>query len=205
MRCLMCGKTIREESFADLFRKEDILCAKCRGEWNRNPRRFRFAGHEAYTIYEYEGGFAKSLLQYKECCDEALRDVFLYPDRARLARAWRKRTLVLLPSSEQKKRERGFSHLRQMFSCLNLPMIEPFEKTEAGTQKMRSAKERRRMQEGIRLLAGQKIPGRIVLADDVITTGATMKGALAALPEGTDVRIFACAFTRAPQEDSARG
>ena len=31
--------------------------------------------------------------------------------------------------------------------------------------------------------------------DDVITTGSTMKGALSVLPEGLDIRIFACALT----------
>ena len=33
---------------------------------------------EVETFYDYDGMFKSLLLQYKECLDEALNDVFLY-------------------------------------------------------------------------------------------------------------------------------
>ena len=195
MRCLMCGKEIAEEGFADLFRKPDVLCHTCRSNWKRIEQRFRFQGKPAYSIYAYEGGFSSCLLQYKECYDEALKSVFLMQDRSQLRRMFHGRTLLLLPSSREKEAERGFSHLRGMFEVLGLPMLEPFEKTDAASQKLRTRSERRSVEHHIRLKNGVQLPRKVVLCDDVITTGATMRGALSALPDGIDARIFACART----------
>ena len=195
MRCLMCGKLMTKETFADLFRKEDVLCTDCRDGWKRIGRRFRFQGRNAFALYEYNAAFSSCLLQFKECGDEALKTVFLYPDRRLLRRMYHGRTLLLLPSSEEKQKERGFSHLRELFEGIGLPMIEPFVKTGEQSQKSLGRKERREMSRGIILKPGIALPRRCVLADDVITTGSTMKGALSVLPEGLDIRIFACALT----------
>lgn len=195
MRCLMCHKPIRRDSFATLFQKEDVLCTDCRSAWKRIEKRFRFEGHDAFALYAYAGGFSECLLQYKELCDEALKPVFLYPDRGLLRRMYHGRTLLLLPSSKEKEAYRGFSHLAGMFEGLDLPMMEPFEKTENISQKNRSREERAVMASAIRLKPGVRIPKKVVLADDVITTGSTMKGALAALPKGRDIKIFACGMT----------
>lgn len=195
MRCLMCGKPMTKETFADLFREEDVLCADCRDGWKRISRRFRFRGRKAFALYEYNAAFSSCLLQFKECGDEALKTVFLYPDRRLLKRMYRGRTLLLLPSSEEKEKERGFSHLRELFEGIGLPMTEPFLKTGEKSQKSLGRKERHEMARGIILKPGVALPRRCVLADDVITTGSTMKGALSVLPEGLDIRIFACALT----------
>ena len=195
MRCLMCGKQMTKETFADLFREDDVLCADCRDGWKRISRRFRFQGRKAFALYEYNAAFSSCLLQFKECGDEALKTAFLYPDRRLLKRMYHGRTLLLLPSSEEKERERAFSHLKELFEGVGLPMLEPFLKTGEQSQKSLSRRERREMSSGIILKPGIVLPRRCVLADDVITTGSTMKGALSVLPEGLDVRIFACALT----------
>ena len=195
MRCLMCGKPMSKETFADLFREEDVLCADCRDGWKRIRRNFRFQGKKAFVLYEYNAAFSSCLLQFKECGDEALKTAFLYPDRGMLRRMYHGRTLLLMPSSEEKERERGFSHLKELFEGVGLPMMEPFLKTGEQSQKSLGRKERRNMSRGILLKPGIVLPHRCVLADDVITTGSTMRGALSVLPEGLDLRIFACALT----------
>ena len=195
MRCLMCHKPMYRDSFSVLFQKEDVLCPECRDTWKRISRRFRFDGHDAYALYAYEGGFSECLLQYKELCDEALKPAFLMPDRNRLRRMYRGRTLLLLPSTEENLEYRGFSHLKGMFELLGLPMMEPFEKTDAASQKHLHKAERKAMASGIRLKPGVHLPKKAVLVDDVITTGSTMRGAIAALPETADVCIFVCGLT----------
>lgn len=198
MRCLMCGEIIGTDTFADLFRKEDLLCSSCRGEWKRINQRFRFCGKKAYVLYEYNDAFSACLIQFKELGDEALKDVFLYPDRTRLKRMYHGRTLLLLPSSAEKMEARGFSHLQELFESVGLSMVEPFEKREAGDQKARTRRERKTMESGITLKPGIRLPKRVVLADDVITSGSTMKGAMAVLPKDLDVQVFACAITPKP-------
>ena len=183
MRCLMCGEPIGTETFADLFRGEDVLCSACRGQWKRISHRFRFCGKNAFGLYEYNDAFSSCLIQFKELGDEALKDVFLYPDCARLKRMYHGRTLLLLPSAAEKLEARGFSHLWEMFESIGLPMLEPFVKRDT-----------------------VHLPKRVVLADDVITSGSTMKGALAVLPKDLDVQVFACAITPKlrPQSEGKR-
>lgn len=205
MRCLMCGELIRRDSFTELFQKEDVLCPNCREKWKRISRSFRFEGHDAFALYAYDSGFSECLLQYKELCDEALKPVFLYPDIGMLRRMYRGRTLLLLPSAPQDVEYRGFSHLRGIFEWLKLPVMEPFEKISGRSQKNLGKEERAAMRTDIRLKNGVRIPRRVVLADDVITTGSTMKGALSVLPEGLDIRIFACGLAEAPKERAETG
>ena len=35
MRCLMCGKEIKQGSFKDILFEEDLLCENCRSGWDR--------------------------------------------------------------------------------------------------------------------------------------------------------------------------
>ena len=193
MFCLMCGKVITEESFSDFFRKDDILCRECREGWKLIKRKGKFAGVPSCSLYEYNEAFSSCLIQFKECGDEALKDVFLYPERKELKRRFHGRTLLLLPSSEEKMAMRGFSHLREMFEILQMPMMEPFEKLADFDQKRLGRRGRAAMMESIRLKPGVRLPKKAVLADDVITTGSTMKGALSCLPETMDILVFACA------------
>ena len=196
MRCLMCGTVITEDHFSDFFRKKDVLCASCRGSWKPIRQKTVFFGKPAYFLYEYNEAFSHCLIQFKECGDEALKSVFLYPEKEALRRRFAGCTLLLLPSSEEKRRARGFSHLALMFEILHLPMLEPFEKTVHADQKALGRRGRVRMSESIRLKEGVRLPKKIVLADDVLTTGATMKGALSCLPKKAEVRVFACALVK---------
>jgi len=200
----MCDRTITEESLADFFRETDVLCTECRSKWKRIGRRTRFAGVPAFLLYEYNEAFSDCLIQFKECKDEALKPVFLYPDRRRLRWMFRGRTLLLLPSSREKREERGFSHLREMFEILRLPMMEPFEKREDRNQKQSSRKDRLKMERNLVLRSDASIPKKVVLADDVITTGATMRGALACLPRDCDAMVFACALTPGKEKQKKR-
>ena len=75
------------------------------------------------SSWEYNDAFRSTLIQYKECYDEALKDVFLYPTRKKIRNYLRGYTLILMPSTKEKLEERGFSHLKFMFSSLKLPML----------------------------------------------------------------------------------
>lgn len=186
----MCGKRIGADDLFDLLLSDDVLCRACRGSWKAAPGMFMAGGIRAEAPWLYEDAFSSCLLQYKEAGDEALGDVFLWPVRHRLARKWRGWTLLLMPGTEEKRRQRGFSHLRGMFACLGLRMEEPFLLKEQFSQKNRSPSERQRMAHNIVLKPGARLPQKVLLCDDTITTGATVLGAYAALPPGLKVRIL---------------
>ena len=200
MRCLMCGRKYRSDgSLAEILLREDPLCEKCRGQWRRNHSIRRLDGIRVDSTWIYNDAYAEALLQFKELGDEALQDIFLYPVVKQLKRRYAGWTLVLMPSSAHKESVRGFSHLKEMFSCLGLPMIRPFIKLADTDQKKMNAVSRQEMEHLIVLNDNAVLPRKIVLADDVITTGSTLRGALHCLDRKKHrIRIYACASVPRP-------
>lgn len=181
MRCPLCDREMQQGSLKDILFEEDVICEACRSKWERKKIDFRLDGIRVRSDYVYNDAFSECLIQYKECCDEALKDVFLYPIRKQLRKRYRGYTICLMPSSTKKLAMRGFNHLAGMYENLGMKMIEPFEKVEEKDQKGAGRMERRSMEHGIRLKPDVKIPKKLLLCDDTITTGSTLKGALRVL------------------------
>ena len=127
-RCLWCGGpllngcTISEMMFAD-----DSLCGVCRSQLTPVSHQVKLGGLTVRGLVVYDEAFMKMLVQYKECMDEALQDVFLQPWCAALRRRYRHFTLVPMPSSRAKREKRGFDTIPQLFSGLGLPIVELLE------------------------------------------------------------------------------
>ena len=198
MRCLMCGKdTGISERIGDILFYEDMICRSCRAGFHPYGKAGRFSGVRTEILYVYEDMMRSALIQFKECGDEALKDVFLYRERTRLRLKYHGYTLLLMPSGKTKTERRGFSHLREMFSSLCLPMEEPFAQTAEMDQKGKNRRERERMAANIILKKDAVLPEKILLADDVITTGSTLRGALRLLDDKKHtIRILAVSGTK---------
>lgn len=131
------------------------------------------------------------LVQYKECMDEALQDVFLQPWRDRLRRRYRHFTLVPMPSSRAKREKRGFDTIPQLFSGLGLPDRGAVRK-DGG---LRAAGQRLPAAAGClphSLDPRRPNPGwKLLLIDDVLTTGSTLNAAHALLPAADQALVLA--------------
>ena len=141
-RCLLCGRNTGETTVYDALFSDDLLCLSCRSGWQKRKLEMELAGLKLESSYVYNGAFSSALVQYKEMGDEAIADIFMHVVRKRFIRRYRGYTLVPMPSSEEKRRARGFDHVRGMFACTGLPMVRLFEKTGEGDQKSRSKKQR---------------------------------------------------------------
>lgn len=179
MKCLLCGKSTGSSSMPliSMF-SDDPLCYDCRKQWKPYRGSRDIEGIPVDILYDYRSGYSSALIQYKECGDEALKDIFLYPYISRIRWKYRGCTLLLMPSANEKVRQRGFDHLKEMFACLNMPMLSPFEKRREIDQKGGTRSSRSAMSGNIMLKEGAELPRKILLVDDVITTGSTLRGAL---------------------------
>lgn len=204
MRCLLCGKEMGSDDLYDLFLSDDVICRNCRNAWERTPHEIKLDGVRVEAPWIYNEAFASALLQYKELYDEALAPVFLQCERQRLHRKYHNYRLFLMPSSKANRERRGFNHLAKMFQGIGKSIEDPFEMVYELDQKKKTGRQRELMKGNIRLKEGVSTKGKILLCDDTMTTGSTLRGALQCLRKKKDVRILCASLNKAWFEKKVR-
>ena len=179
MRCIYCDKEIKKITFASMFLDRDPLCIECRRQLQVKRKCFLLGEMKVESFYEYEGIFKSLLLQYKECCDEALKDVFLYSLKDYIRIRYAGYRILFVPSSVQKRQMRGFDHLELIFEDVRLPRIKGLQMKENLIQEGKNAKERSRMKDNY-YYEGEEL-NRVLIVDDVVTTGSSMLGVYRAI------------------------
>ncbi len=106
------------------------------------------------------------------------------------------RIVVPAPSFVGRDEKRGFNQAVSIFETIGLPLKRCLLKTEDRKQADLSAKERSKIGEVIELVPNTKLTGkRLLLVDDVMTTGSTIKACIDLLkrlkPRSIEVLVLA--------------
>lgn len=175
--CLYCFQDIQKElSFFDWIRQDTLLCGTCKRKLHKLMVYKQFETFSIYILYLYNDYFESMIYQLKENKDIALKDVFLYDLRQDIFDKFRHHTVIVMPSSQEKIKERGFHHLVEMFTIVGLPILDPFEKLYNWKQSLQSFENRRYIEKVIRLKKNIMLPNTpLLLVDDVCTSGSTLK------------------------------
>ena len=193
MRCLYCDKPIEKYTFKSLFLKEDGLCPSCRSGLKVKRRIIDVGEFKVECFFEYDGMYRSLLLQFKECHDEALKDVFLYDLKEYLEIRYFGYEVLFVPSGERKRKERGFDHLQEMFSQLRLKRACGLRMKEDLCQEGMSLAQRKRMY-GNYVYEGDRID-KVLIADDVMSSGSSLAGAFHAIrPFAGNVKVLSLAY-----------
>lgn len=130
---------------------------------------------ECLHLYFYTEKIQEILYQFKGCKDYELRTVFLEYYKDYLNYEFRNRIMIPAPSYEKSDKERGFNHVEEIFSVLKLKMMKCIHKVKQVKQADLTTKEREQIGSVLKIdevsLKGKKV----LLVDDVFTTGSTIK------------------------------
>ncbi|MDO4940411.1 MAG: hypothetical protein Q4E33_01805 [Erysipelotrichaceae bacterium] len=174
MRCLFCDKEITKYSIKSILLYEDELCPECRRLLKVNRRTVSVDKLKVETFFDYDGIYRSLLIQYKECYDEALKNVFIYDLKEYIAFKYLGYKILYVPSSNKKIKERGYNHLELMFESLNFKKVEGLRIKEDLIQEGKNAKERKQMINNY-IYEGSR-QNKVLIVDDVLTTGSSIRG-----------------------------
>ena len=174
--CKNCFKEINEFNLYNLLHKNSVLCKKCLSLMHPKFIKFKIDNIKALTLFEYDVYMKDLIYKLKGCYDYELKDVFIGRFRFFLKIRFNDYTILHVPSYIKDDEDRGFNHVREMFSCLGLDSIDLIEKTTKYKQSDHSGKDRENIKDVLRLKNNQDLSQKkILIVDDVFTTGSTIK------------------------------
>ena len=176
--CKVCFEEIKDKSFHHFFNNTTICC-KCLAKFRPKFKEFMFEGVKVLSIYEYKNSIKEKLFLFKGCFDYELYSVFLNIYENELRIKYKGFYVVFVPSTDESDRIRGFNHVKEMFKFLNLPSLDLLRKVGNDKQAKSTYLERKKI--GKHIVLNKKvnlINKKILIVDDVITTGATLRASI---------------------------
>ena len=192
--CLMCDQ------------QNSPLCTSCRFKWQNSSRDFLISNHKVSAAIPYDDRVARIVLSAKEDNSKAAKDCILlglnaaFKQLVRIQDIPAATLLISIPSSRAANRRRGGDYLfnlsheisknskytiSKLLTAPKVPLL--IQKSNVRDQSGLTARERtQNMDSAIyvnpRIAAKLKnLHTTVLLMDDVITSGATLKSAITAL------------------------
>lgn len=216
-RCVICGALGR--------RAVDVVCASCRRAlpWLAAPccprcalplphARGRCPARDAAfdaarAVVAYEGAAREAMHALKFAAARPLAQVMaaqLAADTPRALLDQPGTALVAVPPHPQRRRARGFDPADLIAVALarrtGLPLRRALRRARAPSQQLGASREARRDAANLHFAARGDAPQRVVLVDDVHTTGATLHACAQALRAAGSEYIAAVTWARTLDE-----
>lgn len=218
--CLLCKEQIKEKgSFLQLFLlKEEgpSCCSTCYQKFEgipeeHCPRCFRDGQSDLCTdcqkwekegnpvqhqsLFTYNEAMKNYFNQYKFQGDYVLRFVFAKAAK-KAVKMFREHIIVPIPVSNEKFQVRGFNQVQGILDAANLSYRNILEKKDTLAQSSKTREERLQTQQAFKIKNGVDLPDKILLVDDIYTTGKTLQLAKQILLEAGVKEILTFSIAR---------
>ena len=198
--CKICFKKIKNEDFTRLFDGNICICPKCQAEFEPLFISFNVNGYKALSIYEYTPFIQKLIYTYKGCFDYELNETFLNLFIKEIKMRYKGYKVIPIPSYIEDDKKRGFNHVVETFKKLDLKMLPIIKKTAHHKQTDCTGKQRSKIAKYLTINEWIDLKkDKVLLVDDIYTTGSTMKAAINLVEKlnPKDIKILVLAKTRA--------
>lgn len=179
--CKLCFKPIAIASIATLVFKDTAVCDRCYVSFSPIYEKFTLLGVPALAIYEYDQFIKEQIYLFKGCHDFERKHIFLDRQRQLLRLLYLGYSLVPVPSWPKDDEHRGFNHVTALFSTLRLPILNVLSKTRDQKQASLSYSKRQDVGDLFIIKKVDLTNKRILLVDDVMTSGASLRACLGLL------------------------
>lgn len=177
--CRRCGRPLA--GLAEEYREHDT-CHDC-VRWEKG-RKWNGLLYKNRSLFLYNGAMKDMIAQFKYRGDAVLMDAFQHQWQTLYRTTFKGFTPVPIPLTEARLYERGFNQAEILANLLPVPTINVLKR--AGTEAKQSQKTRseRLAERPVFSVMSRALPEKVVVIDDLYTTGATVRQAAYALKHG---------------------
>lgn len=218
--CLICSITLRNNlKFIDLLllqRSYENICQECSATFikisdTHCPTCYKEDVIESCTdcsywkklnkevthksIFRYNQAMKDFFSRYKFQGDYLLRKVFA-PVLKKELHNYKDYKVVVIPLSNEKFKKRGFNQVEGLLEATKIPYQDLLNKKDSETQSSKDREGRLQNVGNFTIKENSEIPSKILLVDDIYTTGATLQDAKRILLENGAKEIMTFSLAR---------